>query len=318
MKNTLVVAGATGQQGLSVINAVLADPQLSQEYAIRGLTRDPSQPGSQELSKKGVEMVAADFNDAASLRQAFTGAHVVFANHVTVYDGRTLEHEIEDGRALADAAVAVGVPSYIYSTLSHAGNISGGKLTHMGHFDGKAEVEAYIRTLPIRSAFIAPGTFMSNFTHGMAPRPAGEGVYAVAMPVRADTQLPLLDTLSDTGKWVAAILADFSAYEGKVLSCATRLYTFQEIVDIMAKVTGKTVVYKQVPEEAWKAHMRPNMAEHIAQMLRFFQDYGYYGEDTAKKLEWSASQARGKLTTLEEFLETHPLRLDQGRGQGRH
>ncbi|KAL4983050.1 hscarg dehydrogenase [Aspergillus falconensis] len=310
---TIVVIGATGQQGGSVINAILSSPTLSSSYTVRATTRDPSKPQAQELIKKGINIVPADLNDASSLRRAFTGADMVFANSVTIYDGRTLEHELEHGRAMADAAVACGVSCIIYSTLPHAGNISGGRLKHMGHFDGKAEVEAYIRTLPIRSAFVAPGCFMSNFHESMAPHPdphsAKEGVYALAMPVPPETKLPLIHTYGDLGKWVAAILEDFDAYEGKVLACATKLYTLTEAVEIISRQSGKEVVYKQVPVDVWKGFLPPLMADPVAEMLQYFYEYGYYGKDTETKVHWSAAQAKGVLTTLEEYLATHPLRL---------
>ncbi|KAL8653254.1 MAG: hypothetical protein Q9210_002208 [Variospora velana] len=309
MSKLLVIFGATGQQGGSVVESVLGDAQLTKEYSIRGTTRDPSKAKAQELVKRGIEVVKADVDDTASLEKAFEGAHIVFANTVTVYDGNTYAHEVNHGRALADAAVAVGVPFLIYSTLPHAGNISGGKLKNMGHFDGKAEVEQHIRTLPLRSAFIAPGSFMSNFHASMAPHPAGDGTYAFANFVNPNTKMPLIDTAGDTGKWVAAILADFPKYEGKVLCCATAVYTFQEIADAMSKASAKTVAYKQLPEETWRGFLPLVMRDHIAEMLQYFQEYGYYGEDTEGKVKWSAEQARGKLTTLDEYFKTNPLNL---------
>ncbi|KAH7087084.1 hypothetical protein FB567DRAFT_526880 [Paraphoma chrysanthemicola] len=309
MSKVLVVLGATGQQGGSVINAVLEDAQLSKEYSIRGTTRDPTQASAQALASKGVEIVKADVEDTASLKEAFQGAHTVFANTVTVYDGHAYEHEVAHGRALADAAVAAGVPHYIYSTLPNAGKISGGTLKNMGHFDGKEEVEQYIRTLPLKSAFFAPGSFMSNFGATMTPHPVGDGKYALFNFVSAETKLPLIDTARDTGKWIAAILADFPKYEGKVLSAATELYSFNQIVDAMSKASGKPVAYNQLPEQAWRSFLPPTMQDNVAEMMQFFQDYGYYGEDTEGKVKWSAIQAKGKLTTLDEYFKTSPLQL---------
>ncbi|CAI6237200.1 unnamed protein product [Periconia digitata] len=310
MSKILVVFGATGQQGGSVVNAVLNDAKLSTEYTIRGTTRDPGQASAQALANKGVEVVRADVDDAASLKKAFEGAHVVFASTVTVYDGRAYEHEVQHGRALADAAVAVGVPFYIYSTLPNAGKISGNKLKNMGHFDGKEEVEQYIRTLPMKSAFFSPGSFMSNFGATMAPHPVGDGTYAVFNFVNPETKLPLIDTAGDTGKWIAAILADFPKYEGKVLSAATAFYTFNQIVESMSKASGKSVSYKQLSEKTWRGFLPPTMKDHVAEMLQYFQDYGYYGEDTEEKVMWSAKQARGELTTLDEYFQKNPLKLD--------
>jgi hypothetical protein len=37
---------------------------------------------------------------------------------------------------------------------------------------------------------------------------------------------------------------------------------------------------------------------------------GYYGPDTEAKVSWTAKQARGKLTTLEEYFEKCPLVLE--------
>jgi uncharacterized protein YbjT (DUF2867 family) len=58
MSKTITVFGATGNQGGSVIKEILAHPELSKTYKIRGVTRDPSKPSSAALTKKGVEMVA--------------------------------------------------------------------------------------------------------------------------------------------------------------------------------------------------------------------------------------------------------------------
>ncbi|PYH88562.1 NAD(P)-binding protein [Aspergillus ellipticus CBS 707.79] len=307
--NLLVVVGATGQQGSSIINTMLADPELSKEYTIRGTTRNPASPAAQTLAAKGIEIVAADFNDPASLQRAFTGAHTVFGTTTTSYDGNTYTHEITHGRALADAVVAAHVPFYIYSTLPSIAKTSQGALKHGGHFDGKEDVEQYIRTLPVKSAFVAPGSFMSNFHDSMAPHPAGDGTYALASFVTPETQLPMIITAGDMGKWVAAILADFPKYEGKVLCCATALYSFAEIADTMTRASGKMVVYRQLPEQVWRGFLPALMVDHIADMPKSFQDHGYYGENTAEKVAWSAEQARGKLTTLEECLGANPLRL---------
>ncbi|KAI9648872.1 hypothetical protein NHQ30_003513 [Ciborinia camelliae] len=309
MSNILVVVNATGQQGSSVINAVLNDSKLSKEYSIRGTTRDPSKSSAQELSNKGVEIVKAEVEDYSSLKKAFEGAHVVFANTVTIYDGHTYEHEVTHGRALADAAVSANVPFYIYSTLPNAGKNSGGKLKNMGHFDGKEEVEQYIRTLHMRSAFIAPGSFMSNFHTNMRPHPAGDGSYILANFVTPETQMPLIDTAGDTGKWVAAILDDFDTYGGKVLCCATALYSFKEIAEAISRASGKSVVYSQLPKETFRGFLPEVARDHLAEMLEYFQDFGYYGEDTKKKVDWSSKQARGKLTTLDEYLQRNPLGL---------
>lgn len=58
MSKLITVFGATGNQGGSVIRAILEDAQLSKEFSIRAVTRDPSKPAAKELAAKGVEVVS--------------------------------------------------------------------------------------------------------------------------------------------------------------------------------------------------------------------------------------------------------------------
>ena len=58
MSKILTVWGATGNQGGSLIRAVLADPVLSKEFKVRGVTRDVNKPAAKELAAQGVEMVS--------------------------------------------------------------------------------------------------------------------------------------------------------------------------------------------------------------------------------------------------------------------
>lgn len=61
MSKLITVFGATGNQGGSVIKAILEDVQLSKEYRIRGITRDTSKKSAQDLAKLGVEVVLVFF-----------------------------------------------------------------------------------------------------------------------------------------------------------------------------------------------------------------------------------------------------------------
>lgn len=56
MSKLITVFGATGNQGGSVIEAILVDPVVSKEFKIRGITRDVSKPAAKALVKQGVEV----------------------------------------------------------------------------------------------------------------------------------------------------------------------------------------------------------------------------------------------------------------------
>ena len=106
----IVVFGATGKQGGSVIETILADPSTKSKYKLRGVTRDVSKPASKALTEQGVEMVAADMDDEAAVIKAIQGAYGVFA--VTDYwakmDGPL---EIRQGKKMVDAAKVSRFPS---------------------------------------------------------------------------------------------------------------------------------------------------------------------------------------------------------------
>ena len=60
-----------------MVSHFLAQSPLT--YCLRGLTRNTSSAASQALTAKGVEMVAADVDDYASLKRAFDGANAIFS-----------------------------------------------------------------------------------------------------------------------------------------------------------------------------------------------------------------------------------------------
>jgi len=301
MSKLLVIVGATGHQGGSVINCVINDLELSKMYKVRGITRDPSKATAKTLEQKGVEMVKGDLDNPESLKQALYGAHTIFAPTRTDYNDLT--KEIVRGKTLGDMAVAAGVQYFIYSTLPDVSDISGNKYKHCHMFDCKARVEHYLRSLPMKSAFFAPGAFMTNFSNynKMPLHPAGDGSYTMSFVAAPQTEIPLIDVSADTGKYVCAILAEPAKYEGKVLSAATRLYTFDEIARIISKLSGKTVIYKQQLPKF-------RVADH-AEMFFYFQEFGYYGVNTKEKVEWTARNARGELTTFEEHIAKNPLKF---------
>lgn len=309
MSKLLVVFGATGQQGGSVVEQVVNDPELSKQYRIRAVTRDPSKPAGQALKAKGVEVVKGDANHAASIKAIVEGAHTVFVNTVTVLESADRSQEVTQGKAIADAAVAAGVQFFIFSTLPHVSKISGGKLKAVENFDLKADIEAYVRSLPIKSAFYAPGYFMQNFSNFVLPQPAGDGTYVVASLVSPKTELAMIDIATDTGKFVGAILADPEKYEGKIVSGASKIITFEEAAEIMSRITGKTIKYQQLPESVIRGFLPPVEADMLAEMFIYYQDYGYFGPETKAVVEEAPKIARGKLTTFEEYLTKNPLPL---------
>ncbi|KAJ5158243.1 uncharacterized protein N7500_007894 [Penicillium coprophilum] len=311
MAKTLAIFGATGQQGSSVLNHVLNDPELSQQYKIRAITRDSTSEKAQQLKEKGdIEVVDGDVNDPASLAKALTGVHTVFAMTTPDISPDAFNVEVNNAKRIADTAVEQGVHYFIWSTLPSVRDLSNGKYSSVVPFDAKAAAEDYIRTLPIKSAFVSLGSFMENLQAQtfLAPTPAADGTYVLARHTSPKAQFPLIDAVGDTGKFVGAILAEPEKFQGKRLHCATKLYTVEEIAALLSKSSGKTIVFKQVSTEEFKAGL-PFFQDVFAEGFSFMDDYGYFGPGTEELVAEAAAAARGKLSTFEEFLERHPFQL---------
>ncbi|KAF4540339.1 Family transcriptional regulator [Lasiodiplodia theobromae] len=273
MSKLITVFGATGNQGGSVIKAILADSVLSKEFKIRGITRDVSKPAAQALTSKGVEMTAADLSSKPSLQGALKGSHTVFL--VTNYwETANAEVEITQGKNVADVSKELGVQHLIFSSLLHVTETSGGKLKHVPHFDGKAEIERYIKNSGVPCSFFLPGYFMSNYKSQL--KEGEDGVVTLAYPVSAAARFPLLDIAEDTGKFVKAIIKNRDRLLGAHVYGAADYYTPEQILSEYAEVTGKTTRFVQVSNEQYMKFLPEPIAEEMLENHLFIESPGYY------------------------------------------
>lgn len=310
MSKLLTVFGATGQQGSSVVDAVVNDPQLSSEFAVRAITRTLESQQARTLMAVA-EVVRADTDDRPSLKAALAGTHTVFAMTAPTFKSDGFDIEFEAAKSIADAAVEAGVQFIIFSTLPSVAKISQGKYTQVQHFEAKHKAEQYIKTLPIQSAFISPGFFMENFNDKqksflvLEKKDHGWILKGLGSP---ETAWPLVAARDDVGKFVGAILASPELYKGKTLYAATKQYTMADTARILSQASGRQIVYEQLSEQQFK-DMLPGQAELFYQAFAYGAEFGYYGHDSAQLVDKSASEARGRLTTFEEYLQKYPLDL---------
>jgi uncharacterized protein YbjT (DUF2867 family) len=170
VQKLIVVVGATGGQGGSVIASFLKD----ENWKIRGLTRNPESERAKALSAMGVEMVKGDLGDLASLERAFSGANVIFAitdyyeNFWTEGWEKSMDIEYTQGTNMAKAASKVPtLEHYLWSTLPHSTRITEGKAI-VPHFEAKGRVDEFIKAdehLLSLTTFCFFTTFAINLVH---------------------------------------------------------------------------------------------------------------------------------------------------------
>ncbi|OQU95923.1 hypothetical protein CLAIMM_02078 [Cladophialophora immunda] len=314
MAKVLAVLGATGQQGSSVVDHVINDATLSKMYTVRAVTRSVDSPKAQQLMSK-VEVVVGDVSDRPSLKTALAGVHTLFAMTIPAFGDDALDAEYNIIKMIADVAVEQGVEYIIFSTLPSVTRISGGKYRGVTPFDAKAKGEEYIQGLPVKSSFYCPGSFMENFASQtfLAPRPDPQhrDTWILTRNMAPEARMPLLDAVGDGGKFVGAILAEPDKFQGKTLCAATRLYTMKEMAAALSTSSGKTITYKQVSDEEFAKCLPPAATSIFLDYFRYIDEFGYFGPKSEELVAWAAANARGKLSTFEEFLVRHPYELPE-------
>jgi uncharacterized protein YbjT (DUF2867 family) len=286
MSKILTVFGATGNQGGSVIKSVLAHPSLSSTYKIRAVTRDASKPASQSLANKGCELVVADMSDESSISKAIQGSYAVFS--VTdFWSHMNKDIEVKQGKAVADASKAAGVKHLIWSGLPHVTKLTNGQLSHVLHFDGKAEVSEYIESIKgseMVATYFQPAFYLSNLITSIKPGAEGEFNFTSPFGDGDKTQVPMIDTSNDSGTYVAAILAaDPASVNGQSVRAVSVWATPNEIVKTLSEATGKTFKYNDIDPEVFAKFLPPPVASELKENMLLIRDYSYYGIGTEQK-----------------------------------
>lgn len=176
----IVIIGATGIQGGSVVDTLLQD----KSWKIRGLTRNVDGQAARELEAKGVQVVAADTTDKSSLLAAFKGAHSIFGmtdfwvgfrdprSKEKLQPGQTLlewahDYDLEQGKNIfAAASETVGLQRLVFSALPYSSKWSKGRYTHVYHFDAGARAvefaQAHYPELMKKTSLIQLGMYLTN------------------------------------------------------------------------------------------------------------------------------------------------------------
>lgn len=235
-EKTILVVGATGQQGGSVARALQADG-----WRVRALVRDPASPGAKGLSAIGIETVRGDFNDPASLAVAVAGVYGVFSAQPSSGQpqyGLTDADETRFGIALADAAHRAGVAHLVHNSVAGVGPDTG-----VGHFSAKWDVEEHIRGLPITSTVLRPAAFMEILLlphFGLA-----EGTLSFFMRPGRPMQFIAVE---DIGRIVAKVFADPAAFAGAAFDIAGDSLTGAELAERLSAATGRPIAYQLFPD----------------------------------------------------------------------
>lgn len=260
----IVIIGATGAQGGSVLNTFLSDST----YHIRALTRNPNSSKAQSLVAKSsnIELVSADLSDPTSLSQAFQDATAIFAvtdwmaiyQDPSTHSARLLPDqsvnqyactlETQQARNVFDVASTIPtLERLVFSTLPYVSKKSHGEHTHAYHFDSKAIAVEYLQStypeLWRKTSLIELGAYLENYVTLDLFKPykdieTGDVVFEVlGSSEGSKTPWPFVAAAEDTGPVVQALIDQVPA--GKYVLVQRGLTPFANFVKDFEQVTGE-------------------------------------------------------------------------------
>jgi len=284
-KKTVLVVGATGQQGGAAVDAL-----LKQGHTVVGLTRNPQSDRAQALAGRGVTLAAGDLSDPNSLVNAARNVDAIYGMTTPFEAG--IEAEIQQGIAFVEAAKTAGVGHIIFGSVSDADRNTG-----IPHFDSKHTVEKHLASLSVPYSIVAPVYFMDNLTTPWMVPALQQGKLAMALPAERPLQQI---AVSDIGAFVAALVDRREAVFGKRFDIAGDELTGTQAAAVVASASGREMRYEGFPPDALRAN-----SEDMALMFEWFDRVGYSADiaglrrdfpdipwhslsDWAAKQDWSA------------------------------
>ena len=276
-KKIIAVMGATGAQGGGLVRAIQGDKEGP--FRARALTRNVDSEKAKALAALGAEVVAADVDDAGSLKKAFAGAHGAFC--VTFFwDHLSPEKEQAEARAMAQAAKDAGVKHVIWSTLEDTRKWVPLTDTRMPtlqgkykvpHFDAKGEANAFFSQLGVPTTFLNTSFYWDNLVHfGMGPKKGPDGKLAFVLPM-GDKKLPGI-AVEDIGRCAYGIFKRGPELVGKTVGIAGEHLTGAQMAASLARALKQEVRYNAVPADVYRGFGFPG-ADDLGNMFQFKADF---------------------------------------------
>jgi len=255
--SSVLVTGATGNQGGAVVDHLLA---ADRDFEVYGLTRDADSEEAGALADRGVEMVEGDLYDPESLRDHVAAVDAVFA--VTNFWTEGYDGQVEQGETLADVAAEEGVDQFVFSGVG-----SHHEETGIPHFDSAWEVEQYARELDLPLTVLQPVFFYQNL-EGFVESIVDDGT--LAFPLVEGVSLQMVD-VDDVGHAAAVAFANPDEFLGERYALAGDEKTLAETAGLVSEVSGLDVSPYHVPiEDAYD-----EFGEEFTVMCEWFNEVGY-------------------------------------------
>lgn len=270
---TILLTGATGTIGTELTKLLVA-----QGVPFRALVRNPDDQPAQALrALTGVEVVAGDFNNAASLGRALTGIERAF-----LLTNSTAQAEAQQLRFVQEAQ-RTGVRHIIKQSQWAASAASPVRFLRY-----HAAVEQAIRATGLAYTFLRPNLFMQGL---LAFKDAVKKQGQIFAPI-GDAKISAVD-VRDIAAAAAASLIE-SGHEDKTYDLTgPAALTHAEMAAELAAALGRPVAFVDVaPADLQHYLLQTGMDPWQAEGL--LEDYAHYHRSEAAEVAPGVRQATGQ------------------------
>jgi len=235
---TYLIFSATGRQGSSVVDALLA-----KNANIVGTSRNP-----ESLRKKrggAIDVVQADMSDTTSIIKAIDNSkatRVWFNTDSSSVSKPIRANEAQLGYNVIDAIKQRSnqVKHVVFNSVAGADSDS----HKIEEFWSKADIEAYmakeLTSLQTTWSVLRPVSFMNNLDDPRNGNPLKKG--SVKNIVKPTCSLKYISS-TDIGKGSAELLANPELYAGQKIDAATCEYTGPELAEALSEASGVKCTY---------------------------------------------------------------------------
>ncbi|KAH6904380.1 NmrA family protein [Coprinopsis sp. MPI-PUGE-AT-0042] len=244
----VVVTGATGQQGSSVVDWLLKEP--AGRFKIRGVTRRKDSEASRKLASKGVEVVQADLSNLKETAVAFQGAWGVFG--LTQFYENGYEGEQLHGKNIVEAAKANDGREGECKAIS---------------WRSKAIIEDRVIASGIPYTFVYIPMYYENFwTSFFAPSYDQDKGFNWSVGFLPDVPI-FAFSVEDLGAWVVPAFRDPEAFAGQKIKIVVEYLTLRDLATQFSEAHGeRAVLALELTPEQFEASRH---ADHPAAELMY-------------------------------------------------
>lgn len=286
----IAVAGATGELGIPIVNALLAAG-----YHVTALSREGSGNVSKLPTSSSLSIVEVDYSSVESLKTALRDHTVVVS---------TLTSTSVDGQnPLIDAAIAAGVARFIPSEFGS--DVVNSKRNQLPVFEGKVKTHEYLKVAGVKNlgfsyTVICTGTFLDWGLHG----------FVVNVPARSATvynggDIPFSATSLDTiGRAIVGVIQHLSETSNRPVYIQDAVVTQNSLIRYAKEKDGKEWEITHKSTEKMYADSLAEVAKGITNwsvmqpfVFSAFLEEGY-GGDFSSHLDNELLELKG-LTDIE-------------------